>query len=288
MKKFIALAVLASSTAFATESAIYDIQYLPTPGTTYGFTTYSHVASEVEMDSDTDEIGGYVVSQTIGHSFTDRWSLDASIDYTDLEYDPETGSKSDFAKGISDPTISTRFRTVDEKFRWDVIGGAILGLGDREIKSDGDTDNRQGGHSLFVGTQFGSKQELFQWAISGILLHDMEATTDDKESDVEYDAESHNSLIVRGDILNKLAEKSYLRSHLSVNFEEEYDLDFEGGGKTAFASQTTWEIGTEYQHLFSQDLLARVGVDYQMNNFRTGQIDDWNTWIISVGANYQF
>ena len=57
MKKFIALAVLASSAvSYAASSDIYDIQYLPSTGTTYGFTTYSHVKSELEADDADDEM----------------------------------------------------------------------------------------------------------------------------------------------------------------------------------------------------------------------------------------
>lgn len=287
MKKFIALAVLATSTvSFAASSDIYDIMYLPSPGTTYGSTSYSMVNSKLEAEDVEDEIDGHVITQTIGHAFTDRLSVQASINHADLEYDPEVGEKYDLASGISDPTLSARFRTMDENARWDILGGATISLGDSEIKSDGDTDNLQGGHSLFIGTQYGVKSESMQWAVSAILTHNMEATVDDKEIDEEYDNDAHNSLKVRGDLLNKLAEKSLLRSHLSVDFTEEFDQDFDSD--TTYPSNAVWEIGTEYQHLFSQDLLARVGVDYQMNNFRTGQIDDWNTWIFTVGANYQF
>lgn len=293
MKKFIALAVLASSTvAFSAESDIYDIQYLPSPGTTYGFTTASMLDQKLEFDpSGEAEISGTIFSQTIGHAFTDRLSVQASINHAELEYDPDGGEKFDWASGISDPTISARFRTVDEKFRWDVIGGATISLGDREIKSDLDSNNYQGGHSLFVGTQFGSKQELFQWSILGQLTYNMEATIDDKALDQEYDSETNNELLVRGDILNKLAEKSFMRSHISVNFTEEVELDDEGtdGLVDSFsAPSAVWELGTEYQHLFSQDLLARIGADYRMINQHTSLIEDNTAWVFTVGANYQF
>lgn len=292
MKKLIALAVLASSTAFATESAIYDIQYLPTPGTTYGFTTASMLDQKLEFDpSGEAEISGTILSQTIGHAFTDRLSLQAAISHADLEYDPDGGSKFDWAKGISDLDVTARFRTIDEKFRWDVIGGATISMSDREIKSDLDSNNSQGGHSLFVGTQFGSKQELFQWAILGQLTYNMEGTVDDKALDEKYDTESSNELLVRGDILNKLAEKSYLRSHISVNFTEEVELDDEGtdGLVDSFsAPSAVWELGTEYQHLFSRDLLARIGADYRMINQHTAVIEDNTAWVFTVGANYQF
>ena len=283
MKKFIALAVLATATASFAASDIYDIQYLPAAGTTYGFSTGEYFKGEIETDNGDAEISGPRFVQTIGHSFTDRLSLSASLNYQDLESDPDGGSKST-TSGISDPKVEARFRMMDEAFRWDLVGGAVVSLGDSEVEEDGDSDNLQGGHSLIIGTQLGVKSESFQWSILGQLTHNMESTTD-YDGFGKLDDDSHNELLVRGDILNKLAEKSLLRSHLSIDFTEGYDDE---EGDESAAPLTTYEIGTEYQHLLSQDLLLRAGVDYQMLNTSSAQIDNISAWLFRVGANYQF
>ena len=283
MKVLLALAVLATSaTTFASERAIYDIMYLPTTGTTYGISEAAYLKNDVESDAGDTETSGYGLTQTIGHSFTDRLSVAASLGYGDFEQDPDVGAKTE-QSGITDPTIIARFRTLDETALWDILGGALISIGDSEQESNGDTDNLQGGHALFVGTQYGSKTESFQWAVLGLLTHNMERTTDISGfGDAEQDA--NNELLVQGDILNKLAEKSFLRSFVSANFTEELKSDDVANN----APITTYAIGTEYQHLCSKDLLIRVGVDYSMSNYESSIVDSDNTLTGRIAANYQF
>ncbi|MBA2405805.1 MAG: hypothetical protein H0V66_13600 [Bdellovibrionales bacterium] len=283
MKVLLALAVLATSaTSFAADRDLYDIMYLPSAGTTFGISELEYIKNDVESDAGDSENSGYGLTQTVGHSFTDRLSVAASLGYRNLEFDPEVGSKTE-QTGITDPTISARFRTMDETARWDIVGGALISVMDSELESNGDTDNLQGGHALFVGTQFGTKTESFQWAVLGQLKHNMERTIDVSGfGDADYDA--NNELLVRGDILNKLAEKSFLRSFVSVNFVEKLKSD--DAGDTA--PITTSTLGTEYQHLCKKDLLLRGGVDYAMNNYDSATVDSDNVWTFRVAANYQF
>lgn len=296
MKKFIVLAVLASSTAFAAESGIYDIQYLPTPGTTYGFTTVEMGKGTIETDDSDTDIDGYIFTQTFGHAFTDRFSLEATLNYANLEADPEGRSSWEYRKGVSDPTISARFRMMDENFRWDLLGGALIGLSDKESDVDSEgfidgQDNLQGGNSVFIGTQIGVKSEYVQWALLAQLTHNMKADKDynfdDGTEDIEVEDETYNELLIRGDLLNKLAEKSYLRTHILVNFTEEIGNE-EENIVTPTPTATLYEVGAEYQHLIAQDFLARVGVDYWQTNQRTGSIDTFDAWIFRIGGNYEF
>jgi hypothetical protein len=286
MKLVLALAVLATSAASVAASRdIYDIMYLPSAGTTYGFTTGNYQKISVDgAGTDDSEIKGYTIEQTIGHSFSDRLSVQGVIDYAAIENDPDTGSTTDSSKGVSDPTISARFRVMDEDFRWDIIGGATLSLMDKKVdvnsNGDADFDNHQGGHSFFIGTQFGGKTDTFQWALTAQLTHYLESETevDSSAGNRTFDQDSYNKVLVRGDILNKLGEKSLLRSHLEVNFYHDYQID----------DLRDYEIGTEYQHLMSQDLLLRAGVDYAIAEIPSGYFDTFTGWRFTVGANYQF
>lgn len=287
MKLVLALAVLATSAASVAASRdIYDIMYLPNAGTTYGFSEASLLSGETEGknglgDTETD---GFTLNQTIGHALTDRLSLQASIGYAELEADPDGGSKVE-QSGISDPTISARFRVMDEAYRFDIIGGALISIMDSEQERNGDTDNLQGGHALFAGAQFGQKTESFQWAVLGQFTYNMERTVETSAKDIDID--QNNELLVRGDILNKLAEKSLLRSFVSVDFSEILESD-DLSPKTVQAPSTAYAIGTEYQHLISKDLLARVGVDYTMINQDSAYVDSDTAWNFNIGANYQF
>lgn len=293
MKKFIALAVLATTAAHAADRNIYDIMYLPKAGTTYGFTDAALTKGKVESDAGDEDFDGYAVSQTLGYSFSDRFTVSLALNYASIQGDPEGGEKYDLQKGISDPTAQARFRMMDENMQWDILGGATISLMDQEtdVSASGreDNDNLQGGHSLFIGTQIGAKAENFQWAISGIFTHYLESENKVKTAgnpDVKIKDDAHNELAVRGDILNKLAEKSYLRSFVSVDFIESFKDDQVPKNETA--PVTAYTVGTQYQHLLSQDVLLKAGIDYSTVNVSTGQIDDYTIWTYTVGANYQF
>lgn len=289
MKVLLALAVLATSaTALASSSDIYDIQYLPNAGTTYGFSTLDYLQGKIEPKGGSDsKIKGPRFEQTIGHSFSDRLSVQASLNY--LKFTNSTSGSSDTdTKGISDPTVTARFRMIDEAIRLDLVGGALIGVGDNKTKSNGDSNNLNGGSNLFIGAQVGEKRENLQWSFLAQVTRHMEATFKDSSNSpsttVKDDA--HNDLLLRADLLNKLAEMSYLRSHLSTQFTDSYKDD--STPKTETASQTIYEIGTEYQHLLSKDLMLRAGVDYQLINQYAGQIDKISAWDFKIGANYQF
>ena len=292
MKSFLSLALLATSTiSFAAERNIYDIMYLPESGTTYGATLLSIGRAKQEANDSDTKVSGYSFYQFLGHSFTDRLAVQFFFDYSDTEVDPEGEKKYDSTTGFSDPSFSARYRIQDEAILWDFAAGATLSLGDKETEVNSEdrpeSDNRQGGNSLFFGTQLGSKTDHFQWALAAQVTHNFKAETEYElenglEATLEDDA--HNELTLQADILNKLAEKSFLRSHFTTNFTESYEDDRDN----ETASSTTYDIGTEYQHLLSQDLLLRAGIDYSILKVRTGQIDKFTAWTYNFGLNYQF
>lgn len=285
MKKFLALAVLATSTvSFAAERNIYDIMYLPNAGTGFGFTEFSYLSREIEADGGDLDVSGWGVSQTIGYSFTDRFSLNGSLNYIEGEQDPEGDSSVDIS-GISDPTFTGRYRAMDEGMILDVIGAVYLGLNDNEWDRDGDRDNKRGGSSLLIGAQLGKVMENFQWAVLGTYTSNSERTIELEGFPRDIDVEGGDEFLMRGDILNKLAEASLLRSHASIAFTDKEEVD---GGGTLFASSTTYEIGTEYQHVCSKDLLLRAGVDYARVNAQSHIRNDDTSWNFNLGANYQF
>jgi hypothetical protein len=279
MKKFLAIAILASS------SDIYDIMYLPNAGTTYGFSTINSLDAELESDQVDAEASGYRFQQSIGHAFSDRLLVQLDLDYLDAEVDPEAGTSTDL-KGLSDPTFGARFRMMDEKFRWDLTGGAFVSIQDHEIDSSGDADNLQGGHSLFLGTQLGAKTENMQWAVLAKLTHNLKAETKvDSAIGADSEDDANNELLLRGDLLNKLAKKSFIRSHLSAEFAEGFDDD---SNEESYAPSTSYEMGAEYQHLCSQNLLVRLGVAYLTIDQKSAQIDRNIGWTYNFGVNYQF
>lgn len=292
MKKLAALATVVISTGIqaAPDRDIYDLMYLPKAGTIYGTTSLGFGQQKLEAkDSSADEeVEGFEINQVLGYALTDRFSLDIALDYTDVEGDPEVGEKYDAAKGLSDPTITARFRTMDEVFRWDLVGGALINFVDREI-DDGDRNNVQGGHSFFIGTEFGTKTDNVQWLLGGYLIHNLEAETEVKTSlgDANIEEDSNNELLLRAALHHRLIDKNFLQWSASGRFTEEVGNDREQFvGKTA--PQSNYQFGLEYQYAASEDLLVRLGGNYQIFNTQTGQIDDFTGWNGYIGASYQF
>lgn len=288
MKKFLALVVLATTaTSFAaSDRAITDIMYLPAAGTTYGTSDLASMGRAVKgVDSDDDaKISGAGVFQTIGHAFTNRFSLAASLNYSTVEVDPETGSKSDL-KGISDPTVTARFRALDEKYTLDFIGTGLISIGDKKYKDNGDQNNLQGGSAVEIGAQFGKKAESFSWAVTAAVRNNFKRKLD-LDSNGDVDGKSNNDYKLRADILNKLAEKSFLRSHADVEFSDA--LESKNGSSILNSAYTIYTIGSEYQHLFSANFLLRGGLDLTQYNHDSSVVEKDIEASFHAGVTYQF
>lgn len=293
MKKLVVLMstlVLSAGIHAAEDRNIYDLMYLPKAGTGYGFTTlgFGQLKRESDQLGDVD-FEGFQVDQTLGYALSDRFSLQLSMDYAKIEADPEGGSKYDSVKGISDPTLTARFRAVDEAFRLDLVGGALINFQDREVKRDGETNNTQGGHSFLVGPEVGVKSENVQWFAGAYLIHHLKAETEYKTilGNAKIEDDSHNELLVRTALLHRLHEKNMLKWSAEGNFTRRVGNDRENLiGKTA--PQTNYDFGLEYQYVASDDVLIRLGGSYQIYNTNTGQIDEFQGWNAYLGANYQF
>lgn len=285
MKRLIALAVLScSAVSYASPREIYDLVYLPNAGTTYGFSELNYIKGSFETNSTDVDFGGYALSQTVGHAFTDRLSLQGNLSYSNVVFDPDGGKNFDHS-GISDPRITARFRAIDEDLRVDVFGGAVVGLGDSEIKANGDRNRQSGGSSLFIGTQFGKTIGDYQWAVLGQLQHNMTRDQEDKSKSDEYEIEPHNELLLGVESQKKIKENSLVRAYAQVNMVETADID---ENTTTISPSTDYIFGGEYRHLLSKDLMLRAGLDYNIKNQDTGTNKDYNFWRLNLGANYQF
>jgi hypothetical protein len=284
MKFLLAICLIAFATvAVASDRAIYDLQYLPNAGTTYGFSELGLSQGRVKVESFdyTVDYQAWVVKQTIGHAITDRLSISANANFTHVDSESDfAGTKStDSTKGISDPTISARFRALDESLRLDFTGDVTIGTGDSTTKGH-ETNNKQGGNSARFGAELGVKQDGLQLTGIAQLNHSAKSTSESDGTESKDDA--HNEFVFGGAALIKAAESSYLKGSLTATFADEYD----GSDDSTTSSSTLYTIGAEYQHVISKDLLARVGV--QWLNGHADQIESYNLYTLIAGANYQF
>ena len=284
MKAFLALAVLATSvSAVAASREIQDLMYLPNAGTVYGFSDFNYVDIKIGGDDFTNDSDGFALTQTVGYAPTDRLSVQGTLGYTKSDSESKSGGTSEDseAKGIRDPNVQVKFRAMDEDFRLDLIGGAIISLGDSEIDDDGDSNYYQGGHSLFAGAQIGKKTDYSQWAILAQLQHNMKSTTDeDSAGKVKDDA--HNQLTLEASLLTKIAESNYIRTSATALMIEEFEDD----NDATYTASTSQTFGAEYRYLFSKDVMLKVGASHGfVSTFKRGRFQ--NTTYLA-GLNYQF
>lgn len=291
MKRFVLLSTLLISSGISAASRdLYDVMYLPQAGTAYGSSTlgFGKITRESKALGDLD-LDGIEFSQSLGYALSDRFSLTLDMDYSKIEAEAENGDKYDSAKGISDPALTARLRLIDEAFRLDVVGAAIVNFQDREVEENGDTNNTQGGHTFVIGPELGVKAESVQWFIGGYLVHNLSAETKYKLNSLAatVEDEANNELLLRTSLLHRLYQKNFLRWNAQGRFSEEVGNDRENLiGKTA--PSTTYELGVEYEYAASDSVLIYVGGNYQQFNTRSGQIDEAYGWNSYLGANYQF
>lgn len=281
MKKLLTLTILTlTTTTWGSARDIYDVMYLPVAGTAYGISELSYTKINIHEDGNKTDVDGPLFSQTLGYSFQDNFSLDANLSYVKAEVDPSNAKTTDY-EGLSDLNLGARYRFLENEYVLDLLASATISRGDHEIKSNGDSDNLIGGHVLSLGAQFGKKTENLQWAISANVYRFLESTTDNKVFDEKLDGDAHFGYKFRADILNKMSEKSWFRTHLSAEFVDSYEIE-----KSSVASVTNFEIGGEYQHLVSQDFLIRLGIAH--DQYVTDSIQQYNAFTFLAGANYQF
>lgn len=280
MKKLLVAALVLSAVSVHADPtrSIYDLMYLPKAGTIYGFSQVDYIDARI-MDSETKIDGEFFLgTQTLGYAPIDALSVQVSMNYVRANFDQGTD---DFS-GISDPTIAARFRLLDSDFRLDVLAESLVSLGDSETESDGDGDNLNGGHAVAAGAQFGMKDAGYQWSVKGLVRYFLEATTDNKETNVESEDDAHFALDLGADVLAKLSQESLVRAFTTVVITQEYEDD--QNDATAANNFYTW--GFEYQYLVSADLLAKAGISYSLTT--GGDLDQADRFNFTVGANYQF
>lgn len=293
--------VIASTGAFAQNSrSIYDVMYLPKAGTLYGFSTVSAKMGNSESfnqttrtKTSTNDLTGYAFHQTVGYAVADQLSAAVTMNYThqELEVDTVGSTKDTFKKnGVSDPTFDFKFRALDSAFLVDVLAGGTIGLQDsKSATATKDGNNFQGGHSAYVGAEFGRKLEKRQYSFKALVNRHLEST--DKTSGTKTKTKEHNSYLLQATGLFNITGNTFVKPHASMRFTDRHK-DNQG---TTYFQKSTFNLGLELQHALSANLLLRLGAIYENNESNrsddgTSRIEERKDYVATfiAGANYQF
>jgi hypothetical protein len=271
---------LAALPILGAERDLYDIMYLPRAGTSFGSSSlgysYAHAHESENIFSLTRN--AFSMNQSVGHSFTDKFSLSVNMGYlTSKSANELEGYRVTFKRvGWSDPSLSARFRLSDDGLLWDVTGGALIESG-KSYQDQQRINNKTGGSAFTLGTQVGKKTDSLQWAFHADLTRFGEQTHEIKHrlfSSI-LKTEPYYSGSIGGQLLNRVGLRSFIRSRatfsvLGLTFDEPYKI---------------YGVGTAYEHVCSKDLILRAGVDYSVT-------DSWLRYLhqigFTMGAGYQF
>lgn len=284
--KLLALATalaLSTSVFAASNSSINDLQYLPDAGTVFGSTNLGYITSSSRQFNGTSTdhytYDGLLLQQSVGYGVSSNLFLSADLTYGKSKSETN-GSEEGKSSGLGDVGFTGRFRAIDSDKRLDFLGKLSISPGDAEFDSDGDTNNYSGGHSVALGADYGTKKGAYQWSLSALLTRNLESKTNDKENDTKYKDDAHNALSFGANLLTQFSETCFIKNFVAVEFTEEYDDD----DNNTTTGSSNYNVGTEFQHLLSKDLLLKAGV----NAYMGGSGYSYTVMFYTVGANYQF
>jgi hypothetical protein len=273
---------LAALPILGAERDIYDIMYLPRAGTTFGMSSfgYSHAHANGSGDIFSLSSDAFWMNQTVGHSFTDKFSLSGNIGYLTSKSTHELEGYRLTSKqvGWSDPSLNARFRLSDDGLLWDVMGGALIESG-KSYHDQGRSNNKRGVSEFTLGTQVGKKTDSLQWAFHADLTRVGAQETENTSSSGRYvwKLEPYYQCSIGGQLLNRVGSRSFIRSGATFSAM--------GLGLTTEDLYKIYRVGTAYEHVCSKDLILRAGINYSVR-------DTWLTYIhqigFTIGAGYQF
>jgi hypothetical protein len=273
---------LAALPILGAERDIYDIMYLPRAGTSFGSSnlgySYAHAHGSENIFSLTSN--AFSMSQTVGHSFTDKFSLSVNMGYLTSKSTSELEGYRFTSKrvGWSDPSLNARFRLSDDGLLWDVMGGALIESG-KSYHDQQRSNNKSGGSAFTLGTQVGKKTDSLQWAVHADLTRFGEQTHEtnlrSRFFSGRFKTEPYYSGSIGGQLLNRVGLRSFIRSGAT----------FSVIGSVIDGLYKIYRVGTGYEHLCSKDLIFRAGVDYSVTDTQLRYLHQLN---FTMGAGYQF
>lgn len=285
MKKLVFATALAfvSVAQAASNSALYDLQYLPEAGTIFGSTGFSYYKYTTSYFDGTNDVTtrqkGPSLTQIVGYAPVNNLFLQGAASYSDIKIN-ETGESETESTGFNDFIFTGRFRVLDGAQRFDLVGSFQLSPDDSIIEKDGDMNNYTGGHALNLGVEYGVKSDSHQWNVGATFVRNFESTLDDKDTNDKTTDDAHNGLNFSAAMLTNFTEKFSIKNSLMVMFTEEYEDDDNG----EVSASTNYLAEVKAQYLLSKDLMVVAGPRAIIG----GSGYNFTYMIYDVGVNYQF
>lgn len=284
--KFFTLGFLLLSLPVLAHRNVYDLMFLPEQGTIFGTSALTFTEGKIWGRAATITESGYRFTQSLGYSLTSRFALTTNINYlykkSDYRYNINLPSDATYEKGVSDPSLDVKFRLQETKLVIDLLAGAVFETGQTKISNDRKKNNKQGGTSFKAGLQLGQQSSGFQWSLLGQYERFLKSQIDESRSTYgDSTMDANNRYLIRLDGLKNLTENSLMRVFVLSKMIDAYL----GNGPVAYDPVTYYEVGPEYQYLFSRDLVLKAGISYSTI---TSAASPYDTWHLNLSSTYQF
>lgn len=286
---------------------IYDLMYLPEAGRIFGESQlgYSNFTQDLSVPAfDIGELQSQSTSfnQMLGYSFHDRFALSVETDYLihrKSKFDLEdgvtlTGSTERTAKGLGDPTVSARFRAVDQRdsgFSLDLIPEYTFKSGEDE-----EDNNKSGLNSYGLGVQVGKKYNDTQLAFTfEFERSDKNETKNSAGEKLEDDASIDYNLSF--EYQQRLSDLWLAEVNVTIGISpEETQENKTTAEKQETESRATTSIAGSLIYLVNEDFLLTGGIalgamsDYEVKETGSSATKYENTsiFVSRVAARYQF
>jgi hypothetical protein len=305
MKKLLPLVVLASTSAFAQDLQLSDLNFFQKKSSVLVNTAVNLGTSESKSGdpSETDKGKSTVWSNSVTYGLSDKLNVGLAFDYALKNETKEEGSKAYDDKGLSDFTITGAYRLKDSGTYVDLIGGLTIGTGDKEFGAASDAETKSGnfnqGHSsLNVGVAAGQKINSFEWR-SGLII-DHHTSGDIKSYEigsepVKIKSDSFTDYVLFGQGQYRM-DKFVVGLNLNYRMNADRKLKPAGEDKATVESHSVLTTGVTARYDLSSTIVLNAG--YSMVNsydIDTKEADgsktvqkDNKASVVSVGATLLF
>ncbi len=279
MKKFAVVLALASSSAFAQDLMLGDLNFFQKAGSWYYNTDLAYARGESEVDNagakDEYRTGSIVWNNAVTYGISDKLNVGLGVDWalrnaTSHEKASVGGKdKKTSSDGLGDFSVLGNYRLKSDDVYVDLVGGLTLGFTDAETavgtaagESEGNTN--QGHHSLDLAVAAGQKMSNnMEWRASlGVDYHlSGEGSQVTKgAADADYDSDSYMNWVASVAGQYRMNNTWAFAANLDYVIPGDQTLEFDAPtGDVDVETDNVWNLGLVAKHNFSSNALVSLG-----------------------------
>ena len=322
MKRFLPVLAVLSTSAFANDLMLSDLNYFQKSGSVLVNTSIGLGSNENKATDDLtnptnftkNEGKSTVWSNQVTYGLADNLNIGLEFDYFVKNSNEATSNGSVADKeyennGLSDFTITGAYRLMNSGTFVDLTGGLTIGMGDREDGASNsatqavDGNAKQGHNSLDLGVAAGQKHGQFEWRAGFNLDYHMSgdrkrlSSTGGAATNLDTDSYMNMTLFGQGQYR---VDKFVFGLNLAYANNGEQVLKVKPGtDKITLESHSTLTTGLTARYDLSSTVVLNAGysmvnsydvdrTDFDGTDTSKGKISDNKASVVTIGATLLF